>query len=1066
MVYRSFLKGVFVSTVLLCSWLAWVSAQPVVRIVGTVSDISGGVIPGAEVVATEVATSFRRTAVTDERGYYVLAGLRVGEYRIECELPGFKRFVQEGIRLEVDQTAELNIELQPGELTTIVQVTGNVSQLDTQTATLKEVVDERRVRELPLNGRDVTQLVLLVPGVVASTRDESGLRQGGSGRGIINPGVASNGARSNMVNYDLDGAFHNDTYVNVPMAMPNPDALQEFSVQTNNFDAEYGRSAGAVVNAITRSGTNDFHGSLFYFHRNEALNARNFFAQGGDGLKRHQFGGTIGGPILRDKTFFFFTYQETRNLQTPTDRSTVVLTEAQRAGDFSAYSGTLIDPLTGDPFPNNQIPIERLNYVTKNVFDQLLPLPTEPDTGLLWYSVPADTDLRQLVVKIDHEITPTSFLTGRYLYNYYKDPGNDVDLVFANRLKRTTPSHNFMVGHTHIFNPQLLNSANFSYNRRTDLGEPFWNLSFADLGVKNIYVDSPTNNFNLRVYGAFQMSITEWIKTQPVAYSFKDTVRWTTGAHSLSMGVEIRRQDLNKEYRWLLDPYIRFHGDYTGYGPADFFLGLCSMVTQKGAGELADQHFPGYAAFIQDSIRLRPNLTVTLGLRYDPFIPYTDDQIRLSAFRPGQRTTFFDNAPDGMLYGGEQGIPMPGTESDLDNFAPRIGIAWSPAPKTSVRAGYGIFYDSNLMSAITNVFQNVAPYGTRIDLRPTPGPFDDPYAGNNPFPMPFPPPKDIAFPEAGLSMASYPEKFQAPYLQSWNLTIEHQLFPNTLVRAAYAGSKGTHLLQGLNINGGVYIPGESSWDNLIDRRPYPSYSDIWIVDSTGNSSYNALQLSLDKRLAADFGILAHYTWSKSIDYGSGGGTLWPDYSNPFDLRHSRGLSDFQISHRFVASWLWNLPRLDSDSAAVRTVLHGWALNGAVTLQSGMPFSVFAGTGNSLTGVGTDRADIVGDPTRPAGVDPVRQWFNTDAFVENAEGTFGNSGRNILWGPGYANVDMAISKDFAVWRESIVQFRFEAFNLFNRTNLKLPSSNLTSGTYGRITSAFDPRILQFGLKFRF
>ena len=355
-----------------------------------------------------------------------------------------------------------------------------------------------------MNGRDVTQLVLMVPGVVGTTRDTSGLRQGGSGRGIVQPGIASNGARSNMVNYDLDGAFHNDTYVNVAMAMPNPDALQEFSVQTNNFDAEHGRSAGAIVNAVTRSGTNDFHGSLFYFHRNEALNARNFFARSGDGLKRHQFGGTIGGPILRDKTFFFFTYQETRNLQAPSDSSTVVLTEAQRAGDFSAYSGTLIDPETGEPFENNQIPIERLNYVTKNVFDQLLPLPTEPDTGVFWYTTPANTKLKQLVLKIDHEITPNSLLTGRYLYNYYKDPGNDVELVFANRLKRTTPSHNFMVGHTQIFNPQLLNSATFSYNRRTDLGEPFWDTSFADLGVKNIYVDSPTNNFNLRVDGAFQ----------------------------------------------------------------------------------------------------------------------------------------------------------------------------------------------------------------------------------------------------------------------------------------------------------------------------------------------------------------------------------------------------------------------------------------------------------------------------------------------------------------------------------------------------------------------------------
>jgi hypothetical protein len=315
-------------------------------------------------------------------------------------------------------------------------------------------------------------------------------------------------------------------------------------------------------------------------------------------------------------------------------------------------------------------------------------------------------------------------------------------------------------------------------------------------------------------------------------------------------------------------------------------------------------------------------------------------------------------------------------------------------------------------------------------------------------------------------MSTYPERFSAPYLQSWNLTIEHQLFEETLIRAAYAGSKGTHLLQGLNINGGEYIPGGSSWDNLKDRRPYPAFSDLWVVDSTGNSSYNSLQLTLDKRMGTDIGIMANYTWSKSIDYGSGGGTRWPDYSNPWDLSHSRGLSDFHRTHRFVASWLWNLPRADSSSSAARTILHGWAINGALTLQSGPPFSVFGGTGNSLTGVGTDRADVAGDPTRPSGVDPVRKWFNTEAFVENAEGTFGNSGRNSLWGPGYANVDMAVTKDFTTWKEAIVQFRFEAFNLFNRANFSLPSSSLTSGRYGQITSAYDPRILQLGLKIRF
>jgi len=1051
----------------LISSIVQLAAQPTVRLVGTVTDSSGGVIPGAEVTATDVGTGTQRTVLSNDEGFYVIPGLRRGQYRLECELTGFKKFVQEGITLEVDQVAQVDVVLEPGEVSTVVEVTSNVSKVDTQTATLKEVIDEQRVRELPLNGRDATQLVLLVPGVVGTTRDTSGLRQGGSGRGIVQPGISSNGGRSNMTNYNLDGAFHNDTYVNVAMAMPNPDALQEFSVQTNNFDAEYGRSAGAIVNAVTRSGTNDFHGSLFEFHRNEALNARNFFARESDGLKRNQFGGTLGGPIIRDKTFFFLTYQETRERSRPSNFSTVVLTEAQRNGDFSANSEPIIDPLTGEPFPNNQIPIERLNPITKNVFDRLLPLPSEPDTGVFWYSVPNNINMRQFITKIDHEITENSLLTGRYLYNYFEDPGNPVELVFANRLRRTTPSHNIMLGHTQIFTPQLLNNFSFSFNRRTDLGEPNWTTGFDDLGVQNIHVDQPTSNFNLQVTGAFSMSVTEWIKTEPIAYNFKDVVRWNTGRHGISMGFEYRHQRLNKEYRWLLDPHITFFGDFTGYGPADFFLGLPSRLIQKGAGELADQYFPAYAAFIQDSIRLRSNLTLSLGLRYDPFIPYVDEQIRISVFRPGMKSELFPNAPEGLLFGGEQGIPEGGTESDLNNFSPRIGIAWAPFgdSKTSIRAGYGLFYDSAMMSAITNVFQNVAPYGTRITLRPAPGPFEDPYAGNNPFPLPFPPPSDITFPE-GLTMATYPDRFSAAYLQSWNLTIERELFPSWVIRAAYAGSKGTHLLQGLEINPAIYIPGESTFENLQERKPYPHFASILVVDSTGNSSYNSLQLTLDKRVGETYGFLTHYTWSKSIDYGSGGGTLWPDYSNPFDLRHSRGLSDFHRAHRFVTSWIWNLPGLDADSGLARTLFNGWAVNGAVILQSGPPFSIASGRDNSLTDAGSNRADIVGDPTRPAEVDPVWQWFNTAAFVHNAEGTFGNSGRNILFGPGYANVDMAVTKNFVVWKESTIQFRFEAFNLFNRANFALPSSSLTSGTYGRITSAYDPRILQFGLKWRF
>lgn len=1051
-----------------------VYGQTEVRIVGTVTDSSGAVIRGAKVSAIEVGTGFKRTVISNDAGYYVISGIRHGDYRVECEFTGFKRFVRAGITLDVDQTAEINIELAPGQVTTLVEVSGNASKVDTQTATLKHVVDERHVRELPLNGRDPTQLVLLVPGVVGTTRDTSGLRQGGSGRGIEQPGIASNGGRSNMVDYNLDGAPHNDTYTNVAMVMPDPDALEEFSVQTNNYDAEFGRSSGAIVNAVTKSGTNAFHGSIFEFHRNEAFNAYNFFAQSSDGLKRNQFGGTLGGPVVipglysgHDKTFFFFSYQKTLNRSRPTDRSTVVLTEAQRNGDFSAYNQPIIDPLTGGPFLDNQIPIDRLNYVTKNIFDSLLPLPTEPDTGLYWYSTRNNSDMRQIVAKVDHQFTPNSILTVRYLDNYYENPGNPTKLLFENQGISITPSRNFMIVHKQILSPTLLNTAEFSFNRRTSDYLPNWTTGFDDLGVNNIYVDQPTSNFHLSVTGAFSVTKTERDTTQPIVNVFRDTVGWTHGNHAMSMGFEYLHQRLNKDYRWILDPFLYFQGYNTGYGPSDFFLGLPSLLIQKNHSEAADQHYAAYVGFFQDDIRLRRNLTLNLGVRYEPFIPYVDDSIRMSVFRPGMNSQLFENAPAGMVFGGEQGIPKAGTNSDLNNFAPRIGIAWRPFGdnKTSIRSGYGIFYDSSTMSAISNVFQNVAPYGTRLDLTPTPGPFEDPYAGNNPFPLPFPPPSDVSFPQ-GLSMATYPERFGTAYLQSWNFTVEREVFPTWVVRAAYAGSKGTRLLQGWDRNAAVYIPGESDFTNYQERKPFPAFSSIEVVDSVGNSSYNSLQLTLDKRLGKNFGIMANYTWSKSIDYGSGGGTRWPDYSNPFDHSADRGLSDFNRTHRFAGAWLYNLPRLNSPSPVVGILLNGWAVNGTFIFQSGPSFSVFSGIDNSLSDAGTNRADLVGDPTRSAGVDPIREWFNTEAFAQNAGGTFGNSGRNIISGPGYATVDTAVTKAFTVWRESQIQFRFEAFNALNHPNFALPSSTLTSGTYGRITSAYDPRILQFGLKWRF
>jgi hypothetical protein len=1054
--------------VLILASIPTLLAQRTTQLTGRITDATAAVIPGAEITVTSEDTGIRRDTTSNELGYFVVPLLQPGRYSVMVQKAGLRPIRQSGITLEVDQAARLDFVMEVGSVSESIQVSANVTLVDTQSSTLKSVVDERRIKELPLNGRDATQLVLLLPGVYGTVRDNSGLRQAGSGRGIVQAGVASNGARGNMVNYTLDGTTHNDTYTNVALAFPNPDALQEFSVQTNNFSAESGRSAGAVVTAVTKSGTNSLHGSLFEFHRNGAVNARNFFAPRPDGLKRHQFGGTVGGPIWKDHTFFFFSHQETRQRSRPSDATTTVLTEAQRRGDFSAFSGNIIDPATGQPFPGKQIPITRMNPLTKTILDKLIPLPTEPATGLLRYSVPASSDLRQSVLKIDHQFSTKDTLSGRYLYNYYSEPANDVALVFATRGTRTTPNHNLEFTQTHVFSPTLMNQAQYSFTRREDVGTPVWTTGFADLGMRNVFTDTPYKNFNLSVTGAFSASVTEAIRTQPNAYTIADNLRWTKGRHEMSMGFEYRKQSLDKNFRWLLDPAMTFDASITGYGVADFFIGRPSLLDQMAYGEVGVQDFPVYIAFFQDNIKVTPKLTVNVGLRYEPSIPYRDEGNRVSVFRPGLKSQVFVNAPTGLLFVGDPGVPERGTKSDMNNFAPRVGFAWAPANRTSIRAAYGIFYDSSPMSAITNVFQGVAPFGTRLRLRPPPGPFDDPFLGANPFPMQFPPPKDIAFPN-GVAAATWPEQYVTGYLQSWHFTIERELIPNWLFRIAYAGSKGTKLLQGEELNPPAYIPGQSTAANISQRRPYgPALDTIRLVNGTGSSNFNSMQLSVDKRFSKGMTLQANYTWGKSIDYGSGGGTQWPSFT-PGAPWYDRGLSDFHHEHRFVASGLWELPSLTGTMPLVKWVLGGWQTSGSMILQSAAAFSVQAGRDNSLTGFG-NRAQQVGDPSRSArqdpNRDPVLEWFNTRAFVHNAPGTYGNSGRNIVFGPGLANVDLSVAKFFSVSERVRLQVRGEFFNLFNHTNFNEPNSTITAATYGRITSALDPRILQFGLKLVF
>lgn len=1044
---------------------------------GRITDPSQNVISGAKVEAINVETNVSRTTVSNGAGIYSFPLLSTGNYTLDVRAPGFKTVSRSGITLQVNQTATLNFTMQIGSSTQTVTVKANASQLDTESSTMKEVVGTRRIIDLPLNGRDPLQLILLMPGLVATTSDVGGLQQGGSAPTTINPGIAANGARSNMVDYLLDGAPHNDTYTNVSLAMPVPDALQEFSVQTNNYSAEFGRSAGAIVSAVSRSGTNSLHGDLYEFNRNDTTSAINYFDTQSDGLNRNQFGGTLGGPVYiphlyngHGRTFFFFSEQETRQVQTPSSEETTVLTTAQRNGDFSAFPQPIIDPTTGLPFPGNQIPMFRENIVTKNIVDQLLPLPTDPTTGELLFSVPNTYSGRQILIKIDQHFHQADTLGVSYLYNYYFQPANNSTLIFASEPSNTIPNHNIAVNETHIFNPNTLNEFHFAFNWRSAVAQPVWTTSFCGLGMQDVQCASPVlGDFNLNVSGAFYAGVQEQDTTTPSDYSVSDVLRRTEGRHDVSVGFSYQYQKLFKNYEWLINPYLDFESTYTGYGVADFFLGLPTEIVQNAFGQQGNDKMPVYGAFAQDNFHVTKGFALNLGIRWDPYVPYVDTNGRMSLFRPGQQSIVYPNAPLGLVFPGDPGVPEGGSNPEWKNFSPRIGFAWVPFgdTKMSVRAGYGIFYDSAPMSALENVLQNVPPYGTQISLRPPPGNFTNPYAGNDPFPQPFPPTRDSIFPAEGIAAATFTQNFRTPYLQAWNFIVERELHPNWLLGVAYAGSKGTDLLQGWNLNAAVYIPGDSTVENEVDRQPYaPQFGDIQVIASNGNSSFNSLQVSLEKRFSRRFSVHANYTWSKSIDQGSGAGTDWPNFTDNNDFNFDRGPSDFNVPNRFVMSWVWDLPPVSGGPGAVRAITNNWNFSGILTRQSGMPFTIYSGEDNSLTGNGLDRADQIGNPARPSGANPVDEYFNTAAFIPNAIGTYGDIGRNSLSGPGLFDIDVSASKSIPVAKSTKMILRADIFNVFNHPNFYNPDGRFTDGTFGMITSANNPRILQFSAKYVF
>jgi outer membrane receptor protein involved in Fe transport len=1026
---------------------------------GTVVDRNDAALPGTNITAMNVETGQRREVVSTSDGTFTIPLLPPGRYTVTAVLQGFAPTQISDIVLNVNDQRTLQIQLQVGQLEETVVVRAEAAQVDTRAGTLKEVVAQERIVGLPLNGRNALQLQRLVPGA-------GGVVAPGQGQ---NESLSINGSRPNSNNYTLDGGDNHDPFFNTPSVFPNPDALQEFTIQTSAYSAAYGRNAGAVINAVTRSGTNNFHASLFEFRRDEKLNSRSLFATENPPFKRDQFGGSFGGPIRRNQTFFFTAYQGWRESSAPGVITAIVPTAAQRAGDLSAFATPIIDPVTRTAFPGNVIPANRLNQAVQQFLATFVPLPNGP-AGLLATASGQEFDQDQIVTKIDHQWTGSNRFTSRILYNQdrRREAAGDIPGFFADT---DYTNWNVTLSDTHIFSPRVLNVVRFTYNRvdREQLSVVPGNKTYIDFGlaVTRPFADDVPAGIHTQVDGFFNAFSRFPLNQFRHYYQFGNEVNATFGSHQLRVGGEVSRSVLDRAEFFRGDPFLRFRNNFTGNALADLLLGRPSTFEQQAKTE-SNIRAMEIGVYGQDDWKVSRRLTLNLGLRWDPYFPFEDTQDRFGQFLPGVQSTVFPTAPVGAVFPGDPGVPRATIGRRLANFAPRVGFAYDPfgAGRTSVRGGYGVFH-SQIRQQANNGINLAQPFSLRLTITNPPQGLDNPYASTgNPFP--FTPPSGAAAQTyefaRPITLSHFHPDFRNAVVRQWNVNVQREVSAGYVTTVAYVGSRGDHLFMSYQAN--PARPGAGSVDS---RRIYaPAFGPITTFASLGESTYHALQLSLSKRLTHGFTVLASYTRSKAIDTASSDGD---GGSNPFDLSADEGISDLDIPHVFVASFVYELPKLQTAPRALRHIFGSWQTTGIVLLRSGTPFSVVAGRDNSQSGVNLDRADLVGDPDLPGDRnrdDVLDRYFDTAAFAQNAAGTFGNSGRNILRGPGFANVDFGLFKDFRGLKGSHkIQFRSEVFNLFNRQNLANPDANLSSPSFGRITNTVgDPRVIQLALKYVF
>ncbi len=1066
------LVGVLASSIVLNAQLTTTTIS------GTITDQTGAVVPNAQITATESSTGVNNRSQANSEGFYVLNGMSPGHYRLRVEKPGFQTALQEDVVVEVNRPVTVNIALTVGAAAQTVTVASTADQVNLRAETLSHEVNNQMVTELPLNGRNVLQLMALAPD--AGPTYSSGYQQSASRPEDANVYVGASGGRGDSTAFYLDGAVNEDVLTQIANIFPNPDAIQEFSFETNTYSVKFGGRGGGVMNAVTRGGTNQIHGTLFEFLRNTDLNARNFFAAGGDGLKRNQYGLTVGGPIRRDKTFFFFSYQGTALRQTPNANSATTLTAAERTGDFSADKATIVDPNTGTPFPGKQVPLSRFDPIAQKILTWI-PVGA-PGTGIAYYTSRTVQNDKQFVTRIDHTIGSKLRIYGSYLYDGLTQPsttvGNDVLSESPNQYWR---SQNAVVNATYTFRPNLIATFIANVSRRLNTytgpeGFPDW----PDLGanVPKMVTGGSKTSLDLNIANYFSFSWDGFYTIPATVGDVGSHWSYIRGNHSIDFGGEVIKSKVVKDQDYLSDGYYIFNAALSGDNALDFLLSRPSTFQQQEPFYIVPvRTLP--ALYVVDTWKINRRLTVNLGLRWNPFVPvyetaYGQEAIfSYALYGQGVHSTLYPNLPPGLLVSGDPGISKKIIPSNYHLFDPRVGFAFDPFGngKTSVRGGFGIYQDQMTANTIN---PNFSPFNVNATIA-FPVSIENPYQGQyNPFPITRPNPSSLIFP---LPEAANPFTLgmKAPMIQQWNVSVERQLPWASLIRVAYEGQESYHLFGSVEGNAAIYNPALSATANRTNvnaRRPLGQYyQGLALGEDVGTASFNALEISMEKRMTQGLTFLAGYRWSKSLDESEEAFFDANAYSTP-NPKNDRGPSSFNVPNQFLLSYSWVIPAPHSMNALGRNILGGWETNGILTLRSGLPFSVTSGIDDSLSGINKDRADLVGNPSLPGGratAQQLQEWFNTQAFALNALGTFGNSERNFLEGPGLANLDFSVVRSFPIRKgpfaeRQALQFRSEFFNGLNHPNFNAPTASVSSSSFGRITSAGNPRILQFGLKF--